>query len=101
MGLQRNPNDAALVARIGRALVQTHSYAKALAHYEAALTGGPVAPGAEKRGMQYDLAALYFKLKKLAECERALAQILERGSADDDEGLGDAQAAMQVRSVAA
>lgn len=61
-----------------------------------------MAPGAEKRGMQSDLAALYFKLKKLDECERALAQILERVGGDDDgAGLGDAQTLIQVSRSAA
>jgi tetratricopeptide (TPR) repeat protein len=96
--LQKNPNDPALISRIGKALVQTHSYAKAIAHYEAALGGSHVAPSAQRHVMQYDLAALYFKLKRLDDSEQVLAQILEPSNGEE-EGAGseDTQAMMEVR----
>lgn len=48
--------------------------------------------------MQYDLAALYFKLKRLDDSERVLAQIL-KPSNEEEEGasLGVTQAMMEVR----
>merc|ERR1719181_1003538 len=58
--LSKSPNDAALASRIGQVLVTTHEYVKAIAYYEDAVANDP-----SKTPLRYELASLFFELKKL------------------------------------
>ena len=57
--LKKNPRDAKLASKIGRAFVKTHNYTKAINYYEAALKQ---TPGMSE--LRYDLADLLIKLKQ-------------------------------------
>uniref|UniRef100_A0A8B9LA54 Tetratricopeptide repeat domain 21B n=1 Tax=Astyanax mexicanus TaxID=7994 RepID=A0A8B9LA54_ASTMX len=68
--LKRNPKDGAVASKIGKALVKTHNYAKAINYYEAALKSG------QQNFLRYDLAELLMKLKQNERCERVLHEAL-------------------------
>ncbi|KAM5280322.1 tetratricopeptide repeat protein 21B [Ctenodactylus gundi] len=55
--LNQNPKDGTLASKIGKALVKTHNYSKAITYYEAALKSG------QQNYLCYDLAELLLKLK--------------------------------------
>eukprot|EP00899_Mesostigma_viride_P018008 jgi/Mesvir1/26208/Mv02392-RA.1 len=83
--LRQNPKNTALASRIGRALVMTHDFSRAIDYYEKAVRGD-----AGKSGMQLELAELYLKLRRFDAAERVLTECLERQRDDND------PAAMQV-----
>uniref|UniRef100_A0A8C3AZP6 Tetratricopeptide repeat domain 21B n=1 Tax=Cyclopterus lumpus TaxID=8103 RepID=A0A8C3AZP6_CYCLU len=56
--LKKNPKDGALASKIGKALVKTHNYAKAINYYEAALKTE------QQKFLRYDLAELLMKMKQ-------------------------------------
>ena len=70
--LKKNPRDAKLASKIGKAFVKTHNYNKAINYYETALKQTPTF--AELR---YDLADLLIKLKQFEKAERILKAALE------------------------
>uniref|UniRef100_A0A915HU30 Uncharacterized protein n=1 Tax=Romanomermis culicivorax TaxID=13658 RepID=A0A915HU30_ROMCU len=69
--LKKNPKDHALSSKIGRALVKSHNYAKAVSYYEAALKTGHM------NFLRYELADLTLKLGNFDKCEKILKQGLE------------------------
>ncbi|KAM5325686.1 tetratricopeptide repeat protein 21B [Glossophaga mutica] len=68
--LNQNPKDGTLASKIGKALVKTHNYAKAITYYEAALKSG------QQNYLCYDLAELLLKLKWYDKAEKVLQHAL-------------------------
>uniref|UniRef100_A0A8C6YVJ4 Tetratricopeptide repeat domain 21B n=1 Tax=Nothoprocta perdicaria TaxID=30464 RepID=A0A8C6YVJ4_NOTPE len=68
--LKKNPKDPALASKIGKALIKTHNYSKAISYYEAALRSG------QQNFLCYDLAELLMKLKQYEKAEKVLQQAL-------------------------
>jgi tetratricopeptide repeat protein 21B len=69
--LKRNPRDASLACKMGRALVKTHQYGKAINYYKEAVKG-------EDAGqLKLDMAELYMKLGQHDKAEKTLSQELE------------------------
>uniref|UniRef100_A0A3Q1H576 Tetratricopeptide repeat domain 21B n=1 Tax=Acanthochromis polyacanthus TaxID=80966 RepID=A0A3Q1H576_9TELE len=68
--LKKNPKDGALASKIGKALVKTHNYVKAINYYEAALKTE------QQNFLRYDLAELLMKMKQYERCERVLHDAL-------------------------
>ncbi|KAM6955026.1 tetratricopeptide repeat protein 21B isoform 2-T2 [Lycodopsis pacificus] len=64
--LKKNPKDGALASKIGKALVKTHNYMKAINYYEAALKTE------QQNFLRYDLAELLMKMKQYQRCEGVL-----------------------------
>eukprot|EP00051_Salpingoeca_urceolata_P023185 m.390103 g.390103 ORF g.390103 m.390103 type:complete len:1321 (-) comp20074_c6_seq3:93-4055(-) len=75
--LKKNPRDSALASKIGRALVKTHDYSKAINYYEAAVKSG------DQSSLRGDLADLYLKLKQFDKAEKALTAALEHEQTND------------------
>nr|XP_023398640.1 tetratricopeptide repeat protein 21B isoform X2 [Loxodonta africana] len=68
--LNQNPKDGTLASKIGKALVKTHNYSKAITYYEAALKSG------QQNYLCYDLAELLLKLKWYDKAEKVLQHAL-------------------------
>lgn len=68
--LKKNPKDGALASKIGKALVKTHHYIKAINYYEEALKTE------QQNFLRYDLAELLMKMKQYERCERVLHDAL-------------------------
>ncbi|KAK2509919.1 hypothetical protein MC885_009975 [Smutsia gigantea] len=68
--LNQNPKDGTLASKIGKALVQTHNYSRAITYYEAALKSG------QQNYLCYDLAELLLKLKWYDKAEKVLQHAL-------------------------
>lgn len=68
--LNQNPKDGTLASKIGKALVKTHNYSKAITYYEAALKSG------QQNHLCYDLAELLLKLKWYDKAEKVLQHAL-------------------------
>ncbi|XP_058478817.1 tetratricopeptide repeat protein 21B [Solea solea] len=68
--LKKNPKDGALASKIGKALVKTHNYVKAINYYEAALKTE------QQNFLRYDLAELLLKMKQYERCEKVLHEAL-------------------------
>jgi len=77
--LAQTPKDSALASKIGKALVMTHDYQKAVDYYETAVRSDPT-----QVHMQHDLAELYYKLKHYEHAERVLNTSLDRKNDSDD-----------------
>ncbi|XP_048342202.1 tetratricopeptide repeat protein 21B isoform X1 [Sphaerodactylus townsendi] len=75
--LKKNPRDGALACKIGKALISTHNYAKAINYYEAAIKTG------QQNFLCYDLAELLLKLKQFEKAEKLLWQVLEHEPVND------------------
>ncbi|XP_072118143.1 tetratricopeptide repeat protein 21B [Mobula birostris] len=75
--LKRNPRDGTLASKIGKALIKTHNYAKAINYYETALKTG------QQNFLRYDLAELLFKLRQYEKAEKILLQSLEHDHVSD------------------
>ncbi|XP_035377935.1 tetratricopeptide repeat protein 21B [Electrophorus electricus] len=69
--LKKNPKDGTVASKIGKALVKTHNYAKAINYYEAALRSG------QQSFLRYDLAELLMKLRQYESCRGVLLDALE------------------------
>ncbi|XP_066201690.1 tetratricopeptide repeat protein 21B isoform X1 [Saccopteryx leptura] len=67
--LNQNPKDGTLASKIGKALVKTHNYSKAVIYYEAALKSG-------QNYLCYDLAELLLKMKYYDKAEKVLQHAL-------------------------
>ncbi|XP_059560212.1 tetratricopeptide repeat protein 21B isoform X1 [Myotis daubentonii] len=67
--LNQNPKDGTLASKVGKALVKTHNYSKAITYYEAALKNG-------QNYLCYDLAELLLKLKWYDKAEKVLQHAL-------------------------
>lgn len=70
--LDMNPRDNELAIKIGRALVSTHDYRKAMDYYESALAQSP-----NNMALRQDLARLYTKLGKHGMASGILQATLE------------------------
>nr|XP_019582896.1 PREDICTED: tetratricopeptide repeat protein 21B isoform X1 [Rhinolophus sinicus] len=68
--LNQNPKDGTLASKIGKALVKTHNYSKAITYYESALKSG------QQNYLCYDLAELLLKLKWYDKAEKVLRHAL-------------------------
>ncbi|XP_054418760.1 tetratricopeptide repeat protein 21B [Pteronotus mesoamericanus] len=68
--LNQNPKDGTLASKIGKALVKTHNYTKAITYYEAAMKSG------QQNYLCYDLAELLLKLKWYDKAEKVLQHAL-------------------------
>ncbi|KAM7105392.1 tetratricopeptide repeat protein 21B [Molossus nigricans] len=68
--LHQNPKDGTLASKIGKALVKTHNYSKAITYYEAALKSG------QQNYLCYDLAEVLLKLKLYDKAEKVLQHAL-------------------------
>ncbi|KDR09588.1 tetratricopeptide repeat protein 21B-like [Zootermopsis nevadensis] len=76
--LKRNPRDATLACKMGRALVKTHQYGKAINYYKEAVKG-------EDAGqLKLDMAELYMKLGQYDKAEKTLSQELEHKTDGSD-----------------
>uniref|UniRef100_A0A6I8N4T4 Tetratricopeptide repeat protein 21B n=1 Tax=Ornithorhynchus anatinus TaxID=9258 RepID=A0A6I8N4T4_ORNAN len=69
--LKRNPKDGTLASKIGKALVKTHNYSKAICYYEAALKNG------KQSVLCHDLAELLLKLRQYEKAEKVLQHALD------------------------
>ncbi|XP_051479134.1 tetratricopeptide repeat protein 21B isoform X2 [Apus apus] len=69
--MKKNPKDPALARKIGKALIKTHNYSKAISYYEAALRSG------QQNFLCYDLAELLMKLKQYEKAKNVLQQALD------------------------
>ncbi|XP_034444059.1 tetratricopeptide repeat protein 21B-like [Hippoglossus hippoglossus] len=69
--LKKNPEDGALAGKIGKALVETNNYVKAIHYYEVALKTE------QQNFLRYDLAVLLIRMKKYEHCERVLHEALD------------------------
>ncbi|XP_044889003.1 tetratricopeptide repeat protein 21B isoform X2 [Mauremys mutica] len=69
--LKKNPRDGALASKIGKALIKTHNYSKAISYYEAALKNG------QQNILFHDLAELLLKLRQYEKAEKVLQQALD------------------------
>uniref|UniRef100_A0AAQ4RG08 Tetratricopeptide repeat domain 21B n=1 Tax=Gasterosteus aculeatus aculeatus TaxID=481459 RepID=A0AAQ4RG08_GASAC len=81
--LKKTPKDGALASKIGRALVKTHNYMKAINYYEAALKTE------QQNFLRYDLAELLMKMKQYPRCEGVLNEALAHESVDEVPALSD------------
>lgn len=81
--LKKNPKDGALASKIGKALVKTHNYVKAITYYEAALKTE------QQNFLRYDLAELLMKMKQYERCERVLHDALAHEPANELPALSD------------
>uniref|UniRef100_A0A8C5LIB4 Tetratricopeptide repeat protein 21B n=1 Tax=Jaculus jaculus TaxID=51337 RepID=A0A8C5LIB4_JACJA len=68
--LNQNPKDGTLANKMGRALVKTHNYSKAITYYEAALKNK------QHSYLYFDLAELLLKLKQYDKAEKVLQHAL-------------------------
>ncbi|KAL4636202.1 tetratricopeptide repeat protein 21B [Arapaima gigas] len=75
--LKKNPKDGAVASKIGKALVKTHNYVKAINYYEAALKSG------QQNFLCYDLAELLMKLRQYERCERVLHEALKHDTVNE------------------
>ncbi|KAI9346469.1 hypothetical protein BDR26DRAFT_855632 [Obelidium mucronatum] len=78
-GLDTFDDASVLACKIGKALVKTHDYARAISYYETAL--GKNSPNATS--LRFDLAELYFKLKNYEDVERVVFEALDHPKSDD------------------
>uniref|UniRef100_A0A670J0B8 Tetratricopeptide repeat domain 21A n=1 Tax=Podarcis muralis TaxID=64176 RepID=A0A670J0B8_PODMU len=74
---KKNPLDATVARKIGKAFVSTHQYNKAVNYYEVALKMS------EQDFLCHDLADLLLKLKKFGKAEKVLNQALDHDPVDD------------------
>ena len=88
--LRKSPGDAALASRIGKVLVTTHEYVKAIEYYSTAVQKDP-----SQRLLRHELAELYLELQKFDQAQRELQQLLT--SAGEEKELDDAY--LQVKSL--
>lgn len=70
LSLQTNPSDKSLIRKMGRALVRTHQYTKAISYYREAVQQ----PGC--RDLKLDMADLLMKLKQFGKAEEILLEEL-------------------------
>ena len=96
------PTNASLSSRLGRALIATHDYARAVAYYhEAMRSSGDAAGGVN---LQIELAELYVRIKRYEEASATIDGILARpkGSADGSDAgemMTDVRALLLLASI--
>mmetsp|Transcript_26568 Transcript_26568/g.85189 ORF Transcript_26568/g.85189 Transcript_26568/m.85189 type:complete len:1185 (+) Transcript_26568:168-3722(+) len=75
---RQDRKDPTLACKIGRALITTHDYRKAVDYYERAVQSDP-----SNLPMQHELAELYFKLKRFDHAQRVLSDALAAPKSGD------------------
>ena len=70
--LQRQSEDTVLVREVGKALVMTHDYSRAVKYYET-----QIAQDERLLDLRQDLAELYFRLKAFEDAKRVLIDALK------------------------
>lgn len=70
--LERQSEDITLVREVGRALVMTHDYSRAVKYYETRLQEDP-----KLLDLRTDLANLYYRLKAFDQSRRVLIESLK------------------------
>lgn len=70
--LERQSEDITLVREVGRALVMTHDYSRAVKYYETRLAEDP-----KLLDLRTDLANLYYRLKAYDQSKRVLIESLK------------------------
>ncbi|KAA3677554.1 tetratricopeptide repeat protein 21B [Paragonimus westermani] len=73
--LRKHPNDLRLASKMGKALVRTHNYSKAVSYYEAAVKGGQIT-------LRLDLTDLLIKLKQYEKAKRLLMPMATENNND-------------------
>lgn len=76
--IEKGKGDPALVQKIGKAMMQTHDYEKAIQYYNDALAKHPT-----QQGLRQDLAKLYVRLQRWEEAIRELEEALQNVMEDD------------------
>ena len=69
--LAKNPSDKRLAEKMGKALVKTHQYGKAIAYYREVVKNKSCAD------LKLDLAELYMRVKQYDKAESTLVQELQ------------------------
>ncbi|KAJ1551311.1 Tetratricopeptide repeat protein 21B, partial [Cladochytrium tenue] len=77
--LENFPGNVALASKIGKALVKTHDYGRAISYYESALEKD----SSFASTLRYDLAELYNKLKNYEDVERIATESLNHQRSED------------------
>lgn len=77
--LRLNPRDGQLPSKIGKALISTHDFHRAVDYYERSVRNDPT-----NLLLQYELAELYFKLRRYDAVQNLCKQILKSGGQGDD-----------------
>lgn len=90
--LDKSPADSSLASRIGKVLVATHQFVKAIEYYSTAVQKDP-----SQTLLRHELAELYVQLKKYDQAEAELTSLLSQLVAADRD-LGEAM--QQVQSLA-
>lgn len=70
--MQLDPDDTNLVREVGKALVMTHDYNRAIKYYESTLHEDP-----KLLDLRTDLAELYIRLKAFEDAKRVLIDALK------------------------
>ena len=91
--LRSNPSDSDLARKIGKALLSTYDYPRAIEYYKSAVRSAN--PGSGKACLRYDLATLYLRLGKLDHASKALEDGLEE-LADGSSQAGNAEQSANV-----
>ncbi|KAJ3090291.1 Tetratricopeptide repeat protein 21B [Quaeritorhiza haematococci] len=81
--LDQNPDASILASKIGKALVRTHEYNRAIQYYESALSTGNKRAGSTSPELRYDLADLYRKLRQYDEAERVVEDALNHPKSEE------------------
>ncbi|KAK7872002.1 hypothetical protein R5R35_004518 [Gryllus longicercus] len=69
--LKRNPRDSILACKMGKALIKTHQYGKAINYYKEAVKGD------DNSDLKLDMSELYMKLGQYDKAEKVLMQELD------------------------
>merc|ERR1711871_1491315 len=72
LDIEKGKGDPALVRKIGKAMMQTHDYEKAIQYYNDALRRDP-----HKQDLRQDLAQLYVRLHRWEDAIRELEEALQ------------------------
>ncbi|CAM9525783.1 unnamed protein product, partial [Hapterophycus canaliculatus] len=94
IALDTDPSDSALAGQIGRALVSTHDYRRAVEYYRKALRGQP-----RSIPLRHDLARLCLKLGRFEDASGVLRQALFDDSTDIEEMKLDVQTLLIMAEV--
>ena len=99
--LRLTPNDSSLTSRIGKALVSTHDYHRAIEYYESALKSSTRsrAGGAPMSQLRFDLATLYFRLGNFDDAIATVEAALELNAGQGGRGESLAALTSEVRNL--
>ncbi|KAH6596442.1 hypothetical protein BASA50_005148 [Batrachochytrium salamandrivorans] len=77
--LTANPERSILACKIGKALIKTHDYERAISYYESVLESR----SETAISLKYDLAELFIKLKRYHDAETLILSALEHSQGDE------------------